>query len=108
MPSIITTAMASVSLCQPVSTAEPSLSDLYQVLAKKRYVDRSHSIAPGIPHYKGFDDMSVRSIYTVAKDGFQGDEYCHVGGRIPAHATASGCTISGRPRKGERRQRIPS
>jgi kynurenine formamidase len=77
--SIAVAAMASVSWCTATPQAEPSLSDLYQILAKKRYVDLSHSTAPGIPHYKGFSDMTVRSIYTVAKDGFQVDEYCHVG-----------------------------
>lgn len=44
-----------------------------------RFVDLTHSFAPGIPHWKGAPDERVTTLYTVQKDGFRINEYCHVG-----------------------------
>jgi kynurenine formamidase len=63
-----------------VWAAEPaSLSDALTVLKSHRFVDLTHSFAPGIPHWKGAPNERVKSLYTVEKDGFQIQEFCHVG-----------------------------
>ena len=35
------------------SAEEPSLWQIQQILAGKRYVDLTHEFAPGIPHWPG-------------------------------------------------------
>jgi kynurenine formamidase len=44
-----------------------------------KFVDLTHAFAPGIPHWKGAPDETVKTLYTVEKDGFRINEYCHVG-----------------------------
>jgi kynurenine formamidase len=51
----------------------------YTSLASRRFVDLTHSFGPDTPHWKGFGEMKVRTLYTIAKDGFHVDEFCHVG-----------------------------
>src|SRR5947207_2530111 len=62
-------------------TARPTsdLMNLYATLATRRFVDLTHSFGPDTPHWKGFGEMRVRTLYTIAKDGFHVDEFCHVG-----------------------------
>lgn len=56
------------------------LWEVYErVLAHARYVDLTHAFGPDTPHWKGFGAMTVRALYTIPKDGFHVDEYCHVG-----------------------------
>ena len=56
-----------------------SLSDALAVIKSHRFVDLTHAFAPGIPHWKGAPDERVKTLYTVAKDGFRINEYCHIG-----------------------------
>lgn len=56
-----------------------SLPDVLTVLKAHRFVDLTHAFAPGIPHWKGAPNERVKTLYTVAKDGFRINEYCHVG-----------------------------
>jgi kynurenine formamidase len=56
-----------------------SLTDALAVLRSHRFVDLTHAFAPGIPHWKGAADERVTTLYTVAKDGFHIEEFCHVG-----------------------------
>lgn len=58
---------------------EPTLIEIYQTLAGKRFVDLTHAFSADIPHWKGFEPMKVRSVYTIAKHGFNADEFCHIG-----------------------------
>jgi len=58
---------------------QPTLDQIYSVLATKRFVDLTHAFGPEIPHWKGFSAMKVRTMYTIDKDGFKVDEFCHVG-----------------------------
>ena len=68
-----------------VSKAAPhahaaGLWPLYErALSQARYVDLTHTFGPDTPHWKGFGAMTVRSLYTIPKDGFQVDQYTHVG-----------------------------
>ena len=60
-------------------TARPvSLGAALQAIKAHRFVDLTHSFAPGIPHWKGAPDERVKTLYTVEKDGFRIEEYCHV------------------------------
>jgi kynurenine formamidase len=42
---------------------EPSLLEVYHVLKSKRFVDLTHSFAPGIPHWPGFPDEKRETLY---------------------------------------------
>lgn len=53
---------------------------IYQrVFAHARFVDLTHTFGTDTPHWKGFGPMTVRPLYTIRKDGFHVDLYCHVG-----------------------------
>ena len=56
-----------------------SLTDALAVMQSHHFVDLTHAFAPGIPHWKGAPDETVKTLYTVEKDGFRINEYCHVG-----------------------------
>src|SRR4030081_2156086 len=56
-----------------------SLDDALALLQSHRFVDLTHAFAPGIPHWKGAPNESVKTLYTVEKDGFRINEYCHIG-----------------------------
>ena len=61
-------------------SAQPdSLGHALAVMQSHRFVDLTHSFAPGIPHWKGAPNESVKTLYTVGKDGFRINEYCHIG-----------------------------
>src|SRR3984957_5302089 len=55
------------------------LMPVYSILAGKRFVDLTHAFGPKTPHWKGFGEMTVRTLYTIPKDGFHVEEFCHVG-----------------------------
>jgi len=59
--------------------APASLGDALAVIRSHRFVDLTHTFAPGIPHWKGAPDERVKTLYTVDKDGFRINEYCHIG-----------------------------
>src|SRR4030081_979959 len=56
-----------------------SLDDALAVIQSHRFVDLTHAFAPGIPHWKGAPNESVKTLYTVKKDGFRINEYCPMG-----------------------------
>jgi kynurenine formamidase len=61
---------------------KPEPATLGQALATLqggRFVDLTHTFAPGIPHWKGAPNQRVERLYNHERDGFQIDEYCHVG-----------------------------
>src|SRR5271170_4692716 len=59
--------------------APASLTDDLAAIKSHRFVDLTHAFAPGIPHWKGAPNESVKTLYTVEKDGFRINEYCHIG-----------------------------
>jgi len=71
---LLTTTVSAVRAVEPAS-----LTDALGVLTSHRFVDLTHSFAPGIPHWKGAPDERVKILYTVEKDGFEIQEFCHVG-----------------------------
>src|SRR5579871_6266170 len=75
-------ALLGVLACTPAfaeSGPQPTLKEIYATLATKRFIDLTHAFGPSTPHWKGFGEMKVRTLYTIDKAGFQVDEFCHVG-----------------------------
>src|SRR5439155_4200512 len=66
------------------SAEEPSLWQIQQIIAGKRYVDLTHEFAPGIPHCLRFPDEARKTIYWYEKrsnvmgTGFFSALYTHV------------------------------
>jgi kynurenine formamidase len=57
----------------------PSLNALYAELASKKFVDLTHAFGPSTPHWKGFGEETVTTMYTIPKDGFKVQQFTHVG-----------------------------
>jgi len=76
---VITACLAAVGPAVAADARPPSLGAALAVLKSHRFVDLTHSFAPGIPHWKGAPDERVMTLYTVEKDGFHIEEFCHVG-----------------------------
>jgi kynurenine formamidase len=70
-------------LGQVATAAQPStgstLNDALTIIREHRFVDLTHTFSPGIPHWKGAPNERVKTLYTVDKDGFRINEYCHIG-----------------------------
>lgn len=78
--------------------SRPTLMDAYHTIAASRFVDLTHGFRPGIPHWPGFPNERVRTLYTYAKDGFLAQEFCHVGQwgthvDAPTHFAPGGKTV---------------
>jgi kynurenine formamidase len=57
-------------------------ADLWPICAQLRahsFVDLTHPFSTSTPHWKGFEPMKVKDLYTIAKDGFWVEEFTHVG-----------------------------
>ena len=67
------------------SSDEPSLWQIRQIIARKRFIDLTHDFAPGIPRWPGFPDETRKTIYWYEKrpdvmgTGFFSELYTHVG-----------------------------
>jgi kynurenine formamidase len=73
-------ASSTASQTSRTSTARGGeLLSVYATLASKRFVDLTHSFGTDTPHWKGFGQMKVRTLYAIKKDGFHVEEFCHVG-----------------------------
>ncbi len=81
-----------------------SLDDAYHVIAGARFVDLTHAFSPDIPHWKGFNKESVRTLYWYDSkagtlgSGFFVQLFCHVGQwgthiDPPAHFVKGGRTV---------------
>lgn len=64
---------------QPSLAADHPLWTTYQQLAQHRWVDLSHPYDENVPHWKGFEQAQRKTLYTIDKDGFQVEQYTHVG-----------------------------
>ncbi len=72
-------ALFSITSAVSGPAAAPGLNDVYATLASKRFVDLTHSFGPDTPHWKGFGDEEVTTLYTIKKDGFNVQKFTHVG-----------------------------
>jgi kynurenine formamidase len=68
---------AAPALSGPAAT--PNLNETYAALTSKRFVDLTHAFGPTTPHWKGFGEEKVISLYTIKKDGFHVQQFTHVG-----------------------------
>jgi kynurenine formamidase len=66
------------SLLSAVAQADDLMS-AYTILESKHFIDLTHSFGVTTPHWKGFGEMKRRTLYTIKKDGFHVEEFCHVG-----------------------------
>jgi kynurenine formamidase len=103
------------ALCTLQGQAAQAQSDLdraYRTLAKKRFVDLTHSFGPDTPVWSGFGqakispaaDPKTKEPYTLAKDGFRSTYYEMVGQYgthvdPPAHFAKGGVTMDKIPLK---------
>ena len=65
------------ALCSPASAG--TLDDAYRTLHRARMVDLTHAFGPGIPHWKGFHDEQVQTLYTYGRAGFLAEAFTHPG-----------------------------
>jgi kynurenine formamidase len=68
---------ATPGFSDPVKT--PNLNETYATLTSKRFVDLTHTFGPKTPHWKGFGEETVTTLYTIKKDGFNVQQFTHVG-----------------------------
>jgi kynurenine formamidase len=60
----------------------PTASELqraFAVLHSATFIDLTHTFGPDTPHWKGFSQETVTTLYTIPKDGFHVQSFCHVG-----------------------------
>lgn len=69
----------------PAAHADGSLSRAWKIIKNKRFVDLTHAFAPGIPHWKGFQDEKREVLYSYEPGegslgaGFFAQSFCHAG-----------------------------
>jgi kynurenine formamidase len=96
---LLSTVRESASQTQPHSLAEA-----YAIIASKQFVDLTHEFSPAIPHWKGFDRETVRTLYWydpkpgTRGSGFFAQVFCHAGQwgthvDPPAHFARGGRTV---------------
>jgi kynurenine formamidase len=51
----------------------------FSILHNATFVDLTHAFGPETPHWKGFSPETVTTLYTIPKDGFHVESFCHVG-----------------------------
>ncbi len=73
-------ALAVSFVANGAQTAQPaSLGDALAVIQSHRFVDLTHTFAPAFHIGRVRRMKSVKTLYTVKKDGFRINEYCHIG-----------------------------
>ena len=86
-PSVVLLAVWMLLMVVPFSIAADGLSleDAWRVIKEKKFVDLTHTFSPGIPHWKGFPDEKLETLYWyepgVGKlgSGFYAQSFTHVG-----------------------------
>jgi len=74
--------MLAIATQLQVACAAPTAGNLEQAfttLQQADFVDLTHSFGPTTPHWKGFAPETVTTTYTIPKDGFHVQEFCHPG-----------------------------
>ena len=56
-----------------------SLDQAFAILQDAEFVDLTHEFSPTTPHWKGFAPETVTTLFTIAKDGFHAESFCHPG-----------------------------
>jgi kynurenine formamidase len=61
------------------SLGNPSLWQVFDLLKSKDYVDLTHSFRPGIPHWEGFPNENVETVFNFSTSGFLAQKFSIVG-----------------------------
>jgi kynurenine formamidase len=77
------------------SLENPSLWQVFDILSSKDYVDLTHSFRPGIPHWDGFPNETVETVFNFSASGFLAQKFCLVG-QWGTHVDAPGHFHQGR------------
>ncbi|MFN8390125.1 MAG: cyclase family protein [Bdellovibrionota bacterium] len=79
--SLLMTSCSSVQKPPSVEAAPKQLSlwEIAQTLQSKSWVDLTHTFDRNTPHWKGFKPMGRKDLFTIRKDGFHVEQFCHVG-----------------------------
>jgi kynurenine formamidase len=70
--------------CAP-TPKQPTLTEIWEVIKDKQFVDLTHSFEPGIPHWEGFPDEKRETLFWYEPgvgslgSGFYAQYYSHVG-----------------------------
>jgi kynurenine formamidase len=56
-----------------------NLTDIYNIIKEKEFVDLTHSFGPDIPHYPDLPNMEKENLFTVENDGFWVEKMTLVG-----------------------------
>ncbi len=88
-----------LSVGRAPAESPPGLMGAYQTIHAGRFVDLTHAFEPGIPHWHGFPNETVRTLYTYKTDGFLAQMFCHVGQwgthvDAPAHFAPGAATVN--------------
>ena len=82
---LVLTWMILASVCYCLASDVLTLTDAWQVISTKRFVDLTHAFSPGIPHWKGFPDEKREILYGYEPgvgtlgSGFYAQSFTHVG-----------------------------
>jgi kynurenine formamidase len=63
----------------PAASSAASLEQAFAILQGAEFVDLTHAFGPETPHWKGFAPETVTTLFTIAKDGFHAESFCHPG-----------------------------
>ena len=70
---------SAVSATAATAATPASLERAYETLHAAEFVDLTHAFGPNTPHFKGFAPEKVTTLFTIPKDGFHVEEFCHPG-----------------------------
>jgi kynurenine formamidase len=72
-------ATAAAAADAPHDANAGALEQAYRVLHAAEFVDLTHEFGPATPHWKGFQPETVTTLFTIPKDGFHAESFCHPG-----------------------------
>ena len=66
-------------LAKPSQAASITLGEAYDVLHAADFVDLTHTFGSDTPHSSPLKSATTTELFSIEKDGFRVDYYCHVG-----------------------------
>jgi|GEM_PF-33620 len=68
-----------IDLQPNIASNNSSLYQIYDTMRSNEYVDLTHSFRPGIPHWEGFPNETVETVFDYNTSGFFAQKFTHVG-----------------------------
>ena len=62
-----------------LDTTAASLEQAFAIIEGAEFIDLTHAFGPETPHWKGFAPETVTTLFTIPKDGFHAESFCHPG-----------------------------